>query len=294
MIESKSIGRRSFLLANHIFLAILAFLCLFPLIHVLAVSLSSSVAASAGKVTLWPVGWNLSAYKFVLNKEAFLLSFGVSVKRVLLGTVLNMLMVLITAYPLSKEAAIFKWRTFYAWYFLVTILFSGGLIPAYMTVKMTGLIDSIWALILPGIVPVTSVILMLNFFRGLPKELEESAYIDGAGPFRTLWSIYIPLSAPAIATLTLFSMVGHWNSWFDGIIYMNLPEHYPLQSYLRTVLIDKTLTAASAAEAELMKILSNRTINAAQIFLGALPILMVYPFLQKFFIKGIVVGSVKE
>lgn len=294
MVESKSIGRRAFLIANYIFLALLAFLCLFPLIHVLAVSFSSSVAASAGKVTLWPVGWNLSAYKFVLNKEAFLVSFGVSMKRVLLGTALNMLMVLMTAYPLSKEASSFKWRTFYAWYFLITILFSGGLIPAFMTVKTTGLIDSIWALILPGIVPVTSVILMLNFFRGLPKELEESAYIDGAGPFRTLWSIYIPLSAPAIATLTLFSMVGHWNAWFDGIIYMNMPEHYPLQSYLRTVLIDKSLTAANAAEAEMMKVLSNRTINAAQIFLGALPILMVYPFLQKFFINGIVVGSVKE
>jgi len=294
LVESKSIGRRSFLIVNYIFLALLAFLCLFPLIHVLAVSFSSSVAASAGKVTLWPVGWNLSAYKFVLNKEAFLVSFGVSIKRVLLGTTLSMLMVLITAYPLSKEASTFKWRTFYAWYFLITILFSGGLIPAYMTVKMTGLIDSIWALILPGIVPVTSVILMLNFFRGLPKELEESAYIDGAGPFRTLWSIYIPLSAPAIATLTLFSMVGHWNSWFDGIIYMNMPEHYPLQSYLRTVLIDKSLSAANAAEAEMMKVLSNRTINAAQIFLGAVPILMVYPFLQRFFINGIVVGSVKE
>jgi putative aldouronate transport system permease protein len=289
-----SIGRKTFLVANYIFLSFLAFLCLFPLIHVLAVSFSSSAATAAGKVTLWPVEWTTSAYRFVFGKAAFLESFGISVKRVILGTALNMVMVVITAYPLSKEASVFKWHAYYAWYFLITILFSGGLIPTYMTVKTTGLIDTIWALILPGIVPVTSVILMLNFFRGLPKELEESAQMDGATPFRTLWSIYIPLSAPSIATLTLFSMVGHWNSWFDGIIYMNLPDNYPLQSYLKTVIIDKSFSAASPEEAELMKTLSNRTINAAQIFLGALPILLVYPFLQKFFIKGIVVGSVKE
>ncbi|WP_409345021.1 carbohydrate ABC transporter permease [Paenibacillus sp. MBLB4367] len=294
MIQSMSIGRKTFLVANYIFLSFLAFLCLFPLIHVLAVSFSSSAATAAGKVTLWPVEWTTSAYRFVFGKAAFLESFGISVKRVILGTALNMIMVVITAYPLSKEASVFKWRTYYAWYFLITILFSGGLIPTYMTVKTTGLIDTIWALILPGIVPVTSVILMLNFFRGLPKELEESAQMDGATPFRTLWSIYIPLSAPSIATLTLFSMVGHWNSWFDGIIYMNLPDNYPLQSYLKTVIIDKSFSAASPEEAELMKTLSNRTINAAQIFLGALPILLVYPFLQRFFIKGIVVGSVKE
>lgn len=293
MVESPSIGRRLFLISNYAFLTLLAFLCLFPIIHVLAVSFSSSGAAAAGRVGLWPIEFTTKAYAFVLNKAEFTRSFGVSLQRLLLGTAINMVMCVLIAYPLSKEPREFKYRTVYVWYFFVTILFGGGLIPTYMTVKNTGLMDTIWALVLPGAVPVFNMILLLNFFRGLPKELEEAAFIDGAGHLRTLWSLFIPLSKPVLATVLLFTMVSHWNAWFDGLIYMNDPTHYPLQSYLQTVIIQQDMSAMSDSEVELMKQLSNQTVKSAQIFLGALPIIAVYPFLQKFFVKGIVLGSVK-
>lgn len=292
--EYSSLGRKLFVVFNYALWALLALLCLLPFVNVIAISLSSGAAVAAGIVKLWPVGWTTAAYDFVLQKKTFATAFGISIQRVVLGTLLNMLLTVLAAYPLSKETAAFKGRTIYVWYFVVTILFGGGLIPTYMVVKETGLIDSLWALILPGIVPVGSIILMLNFFRSLPRELEESAYMDGASPLRTLLAIYIPLSAPSIATLTLFSMVGHWNAWFDGLIYMNAPEKYPLQSYLQTVLINNAITAQTPEEVELMKVLTNRTIKSAQIVLAVIPILLVYPFLQKYFVKGIVLGSVKE
>jgi putative aldouronate transport system permease protein len=279
---------------NYTFLISLSILCLLPLIHVFALSLSSSAAATAGLVKLWPVDFTTSSYDYVLSKPEFLRSMGVSLKRVLLGVSINMLLTVLIAYPLSKETEKFRWRTAYAWFFVITILFSGGLIPLYMTVKMTGLLGSIWALILPSAVPVFNVILLLNFFRGLPKALEEAAFIDGAGHWTLLWKIFVPLSAPALATITLFATVNHWNSWFDGLIFMNSPEDYPLQSYLQTVVIQRDLTLVSAAEMRSLAEVSDRTAKAAQIFLGALPILLVYPFLQRFFMKGIVLGSVKE
>ncbi|WP_116063184.1 carbohydrate ABC transporter permease [Cohnella phaseoli] len=273
---------------------VLALLCMFPLIHVLAVSFSSNSAASAGLVSLWPVGFNLKSYEFVLQKEEFLRSVGVSVQRVVLGSLIQMLLIVITAYPLSMEVTRFRLRTAYAWYFLITILFGGGLIPTYMVIKDMGMLDTIWALLIPSAVPVFSVVLLLNFYRGLPKELEEAAFIDGANHLRTLFSIILPLSLPAIATLLLFSMVGHWNAWFDGLLYMNRPENYPLQSYLQTLIINNDFKATTAEELQMLKSISNRSVKAAQIFLGALPILLVYPFLQKYFMKGIVLGSVKE
>ncbi|RAV11222.1 carbohydrate ABC transporter permease [Paenibacillus contaminans] len=293
MVENPSLGRKLFVAGNYIFMAFLAFLCLFPIIHVLAVSFSSSSAAAAGRVGLWPVEFTLKAYEFVVRKEEFTRSFGISLQRLVLGTVINMVMCVVIAYPLSKEARDFKMRTIYVWYFFLTVLFGGGLIPTYMTVKHTGLMDTVWALVLPGAVPVFNVILLLNFFRGLPRELEEAAFIDGAGHMRTLWSLFIPLSKPVLATVLLFTMVGHWNAWFDGLIYMNDPTNYPLQSYLQTVVIQQDLSAMSDSDVEMMKQLSSKTVKSAQIFLGALPILAVYPFLQRFFVKGIVLGSVK-
>ncbi|TMY87285.1 carbohydrate ABC transporter permease, partial [Klebsiella pneumoniae] len=176
----------------------------------------------------------------------------------------------------------------------ITMLFHGGLIPLYMTVKYTGIMNTLWALVLPNAVPVFNVVLLLNFFRGLPKELEEAAFMDGAGHWTTLWRVMVPLSAPALATITLFATVGHWNAWFDGLIFMNSPDNYPLQSYLQTVVINRDLSLVSSSDLKALAEVSDRTAKAAQIFLGALPILLVYPFLQRFFMKGIVLGSVKE
>jgi putative aldouronate transport system permease protein len=287
-------GRKLFNAFNYTFLIVLSLLCILPLVHVLAISLSDKTAASAGEVVLWPVGFTWDSYSYVLSKPEFMRSFWIAVERVLLGTAVNMFLTILLAYPLSKETRTFKYRTIYAWFFVLTILFGGGLIPTYMIVNKTHLIDTIWALIIPGAVPVFNVILLLNFFRGLPKELEEAAFVDGARPWTVLWRLFVPLSTPALATITLFTIVGHWNSWFDGLIYINDPAHYPLQSYLQTVIIKTDLQMQSTVDINSLAKISERTSKAAQIFMGALPILAVYPFLQRYFVKGIVLGSVKE
>jgi len=297
MIQSRSFSARVFLTANFLFLTLLALLCVLPIFHIFVLSFSSQSYVSAGEVTFWPKGFTLYSYQFVLEKPEFFRSMGITIQRVLLGTVVNMLLTLLVAYPLAKEKSTFQFRTFYAWYFVVTILFSGGLIPWYLTVKETGLLDSIWALVLPGAVPVFNVILLLNFFRGLPKALDESARIDGAGHWHILWRIYAPLSLPAIATIILFTIVGHWNAWFDGLILMNHPDRYPLSSYLQTVIVSPDLTKMSDLQqrgSEALLFINDRTVKASQIFIGMLPVLMIYPFLQRFFMSGIVLGSVKE
>lgn len=294
MFHRPSFGYRLFTICNYLFLILIALLCLAPMVHVLAISFSTSSAASAGLVKLWPAQFTLASYSFILEKSQFITSFGISIKRVVLGVSVSMLLSVLLAYPLSKEVKDFRFRTVYAWIFVFTILFSGGLIPWYMTIKMTGLIDSIWGLVLPGAVQVFNAILLLNFFRGLPKELEESSFIDGASHWTTLWRIYVPISMPALATIILFTFVGQWNSWFDGLMIMSTPEKYPLSTYLQSIIIKPDFAKISMIQAKHMSEISDRTTKAAQIILGSLPILIVYPFLQKYFVTGIVVGSVKE
>ena len=177
------------------------------------------------------------------------------------------------------------------WYFVGAMLFSGGLIPTYLMVSATGLMGSIFSLIIPGALPIWNMIILINFFRELPGEIEEAALIDGAGHFTALTKIYVPLSKPALATLALFTIVGHWNNWFDALIYINRPENYPLQTYLQTVLTKQDYSVAATISS--IGNLSDRTIKAAQIIIGSIPIFMVYPFLQKYFTQGIVMGSVK-
>lgn len=294
MQKYDSLSYKIFTVFNWLFLGFTAFLCLLPLINVLAVSFSSSNAAAAGYVKLWPVEFTLASYKFALSKGDFLTALGVSVQRVVLGYAINMILIISVAYPLSKEKTAFKGRSVYSWFFIVTMMFSGGLVPLYMVIRNLNMLDSIWALVLPGAVPVFNVILLMNFFRGLPKEIEEAAFIDGATHWTTLFKIFLPLSLPSLATITLLVMVNHWNAWFDGIIYMNSPKNYPLQSYLRNIIITSDLTTMTSSEMLAnMNEVSDRTFKAAQVFLAALPILAVYPFLQKYFMKGLVMGSVK-
>ncbi|WP_214628300.1 carbohydrate ABC transporter permease [Paenibacillus agaridevorans] len=289
----QSLGRKIFVFCNYAFLILLSLLCLFPLIQVLAISFSSSPAASAGLVKFWPVDFTMASYKYILGKREFIQSFGITMQRIAIGYTINMLISLLCAYPLAKERHDFRLRTVYAWFFIFTILFSGGLIPVYLIVSNTGLLDSIWALVLPGAVPVFNVILLLNFFRGLPREIEESAFMDGAGHWTVLWRMFVPMSMPVLATITLFTLVGHWNSWFDGLIYMNFPDRYPLSTYLQLMVINSNPMKMDPTNLSGIIQISERTTRAAQIFLGALPILLVYPFLQRFFVKGIVLGSVK-
>lgn len=279
---------------NYGFLTVLSLLCVMPLIHLFAISLSSNAAAAAGEVYLWPVDFTTKAYEFVLSQEAFLRSIWISVQRVFLGVSVNMVLTILVAYPLSKDSTALKGRTVYAWVFVFTMLFSGGIIPLYMTMRLLGLLDSIWVLVLHVAVPVFNIVILLNFFRNLPKELEEAALMDGAGHWRIMASIYVPLSAASIATVTLFATVMHWNAWFDGIMFMNSTDNYPLQSYLYTVVVGMQAIINSSTDMELLQMVSDRTARAAQLFVGALPILLVYPFMQHHFTKGIVLGSVKE
>jgi len=282
-----------FLVFNYSMLIILGLVCVLPIIHIFAISLSSQGPIARGQVSFWPVDLTWSGYQYVLRNDQFWSAMRISIYRVLLGLVVNMTVTILVAYPLSKDNETFPARTKYVFFFFFTMLFSGGLIPSYLVVRYTGLIDTLWALVVPGAVQVYSVILMLNFFRQLPKELLEAAYVDGAGHVKTLLFIVLPCSTASIATISLFCMVGHWNEWFSPIIYMNQHTNYPLQTYMRSLLIDQRFTINSLDDTDLLKRLSNKTLTSAQIFIGMLPIMMVYPFLQKYFAKGIVLGSVK-
>ncbi|MFD1955573.1 carbohydrate ABC transporter permease [Paenibacillus thailandensis] len=289
----KTIPYRIFSIFNHAGLLVISLLCVLPLLHVLAVSFSAKSAADANLVAFWPIDFTTEAYKKTIDNPAFLKSIAVSVMRTVIGTAITLFLAFLAAYPLSRENTQFKGRNVYSWIFVFAMVFNGGLVPFYIVIQKLGLMGSFWALVLPGAVNIYLTILMMNFFRGIPKELEEAALIDGAGHFRTLFSIFLPVSKPAIATLSLFSIVFHWNSWFDGLLYTTSPDQYPLASFLQTVIIQRDMSTISL-DPKTMELISQKTVNAAQIFIGALPVLLIYPFLQKYFVKGLVVGSVKE
>ena len=279
------------------FLIVLAVLCILPMWNVLCVSFSASEDAAAGRVGLWPVHFTTGSYQYALQYKQFFDSFKVSLLRTAVGTAISMFLTSMTAYPLSKEASEWKWRGAYIWFFFFTMLFGGGLIPFYMVVVSLKMVNTIWALVIPGAVNVWNIILMMNFMRRLPREVSESAEVDGANDWTILWRIYMPMSLPVIATLTLFTAVGHWNSWFDGLIFMNAIEKVPLQTYLRgiNVTIDtEKMRNMTPEQIVLFSKISNRTFKNAQIFIAMVPILVIYPFLQKYFVKGITLGSVKE
>jgi len=288
----KTTPYKIFYVFNVLFLSFLAFTCILPLIHVLAVTLSGNAPASANLVKLWPIDFTLDSYEKTIGNENFINSLWISVKRTALGTSIGMILIFLSAYALSKDDERFPGRTAYTWFFVFTMLFSGGLVPTFNLVVGLGLKNSIWALILPNAVNVWLMILMLNFFRGIPKELEEAAIMDGASQPRILFNIYLPLSLPSIATLSLFTMVFHWNAWFDGILYMNDNSKYPLATFLQTIIVQQDISQL-VLNPEDLENLSERTVKSAQIFIGALPILLIYPFLQKYFVKGIVLGAVK-
>lgn len=289
----RSPGYTIFSWFNYTFVLLLSLLCILPLIHIFAVSLSSKGPATANVVNFWPVGFTLDAYRQTFDNAYFLRSFSIGVQRTILGTLIAMMVNIAAAYSLSKSEIKFRGRTFYTWYFIVIMLFGGGLIPTYLVVSGLGLTNTIWALVIPGAMSTWNIILMLNFFRSLPVELEDASLIDGAGHFRTLLQIYIPISIPGIATVGLFTIVGHWNSWFDGIIYMKNMKDYPLASFLQSIIVNDNMSL-TGIDVRKLESFSNRTVKASQIFISALPILCIYPFLQKYFVKGLVLGSVKE
>lgn len=290
----KSASRKVFEVFNYIFLTLVMCISLFPLVHMFALSFSSNSAAAAGWVTIFPVDFSLKSYSYILEKPDFFRAFGVSVIRVILGTAISVSLTILCAYSMSQPDHKFHGRKIYVWMFMITMIFNGGIIPTLLVVKTVGIYNKIWALVLPGAVQTFNIILMLNFFRGLPPALAESAFMDGANHFQVLSRIYLPISKPSLATVGLFTMVGHWNSWFDGMVYLTDPKKYPLQTYLRNVIQAVDMASLDLKGAEAMKEVSSKTLQAAQIFVAVLPILIVYPLLQKHFIAGMTLGSVKE
>lgn len=283
----------------YLIVIVLALSCLVPILNVVALSLSSSSAVAANAVGLWPVDLTLAAYERIMSDQQFWRSFGISVIRVVISLLLNLVMIVTMAYPLSKSKKVFRTRKLFMSVMVFAMLFSGGMIPTYLVVRNLGLLNTIWSLILPSAVPIGSVILVMNFFRGIPKSLEESARIDGANPLQILGRIYIPMSLPCLATVSLFSIVGSWNDFFSGLIYMTKTENYPLMTYIQTLSVNiaETMQQAGNLTSEQLQSLlavSDRNLNAAKIVVAVVPLLIIYPLLQKYFVQGIVVGSVKE
>lgn len=293
MKSSSKLGDKLFNGCNYVILSLLALVCLLPFAHMFALSLSSSAATVAGRVSFWPVEFTLSSYQYALQKPEFITAFFMSVKRIAIGVSFDMLILVLTAYPLSKSDRQLPGRTFLAWVFVVTMFVSGGLIPSYLVVSATGLKNTILAFVLPGAVQAFNITILLNFFRQIPKELEESAVIDGSGQISILFRIYLPLSVPALATLFIFDAVGHWNEWFSALIYMDSQKGYPLQSYLQVILSDPNNDLLDPNQMKLMAKISSKTFKAAQILIATVPVLCVYPFLQKYFVTGMTLGSLK-
>ena len=293
MIKSKTIGGKTADILIYLTVIFMTMCCLFPLLNMVAISFSDKAAASANMVGLVPVDFTTSAYKTLLGESQFWVSFWISIKRVFLGTIINMILTILLAYPLSKSKREFKGHDVYMYIVIFAMLFSGGMIPIYLTIKSYGLLNSIWALILPGAVSVFNVILLMNFFKGVPKSLEEAAAIDGASKLTILLKIYLPISMPALATIILFCIVNHWNDFFSGLVYMNKTSMYPLQTYIQQLSVDMS-QITDPEQLKRFAQVSNKTLDAAKIVVSTIPLLIIYPFLQKYFVSGIVIGAVKE
>ena len=278
-------------------LLLIVFTSLFPILNTVAISLSDSGKASAGVITIYPIGLNFDSYKRILQEQMFFNAFWISVKRVVLVTVMSFIITVLAAYPLSKGKKEFRSRDIYMWFIVFTMMFGPSLIPSFLNIKELNLMGSIWALVLPGLVSQFLIILVINFFRSIPKELDDSGSIDGAGPWQKLFLIYVPLAIPIMATITLFIIVWQWNAFLDGLIYMKKTSQYPLQTYIQQMVITidpLKLVAEGGDFSKLGAVVSNRTLNASKLVVTMMPILVIYPYLQKYFVKGIMLGSVKE
>ncbi len=297
MVENKSFHSRVRVAVIYGIVLLLGLCCLFPLLNILAISFSGSAAVSANRVGIIPVDFTLTAYNKILSDGQFWRSFMISVIRVVLALALNLAVTVPMAYAMTKSKKEFRARNIYMNLLIFAMLFNGGMIPAYILVRNLGLLNSIWSLVLPGALPIFNVIMLMNFFLGIPKSLEEAALIDGASPFQVLIKIMVPCAKPSIATVSLFSIVGSWNDFFSGLIYMQKVENYPIMTYIQSLNVDiqeLLKSGASSSALENVTELSNRNLNAAKIVVAVIPLLMIYPILQKYLITGMVMGSVKE
>ncbi|MFT8396965.1 MAG: carbohydrate ABC transporter permease [Schleiferilactobacillus harbinensis] len=295
MVRSKSLGSRLVTILIYALMILAAFLSLAPLVNTIAISFSSGTAAASGSVNFIPVQFSWQSYAKIIADHAFWQAFGVSVMRVLVGGSLSLVLTVLMAFPLSRSQEQFPARNIYMWVLIFAMLFSGGMIPTYMVVYKLGLINSFWSLVLPGAVNIWNVILMMNFFKEIPNALEEAAVIDGASPLQILLKIYLPLAIPSLATITLITVVGYWNDLFSGLIYINAQPKIPLQTYLQQLSIQaQNLTTMSKEEIMALARVSSLSLNSAKILVSMIPILLIYPLMQRFLVKGLVLGAVKE
>jgi putative aldouronate transport system permease protein len=276
-------------------LTLLGLITVLPVLNILAKSLSESSAIATHPLMLFPRSWTFEAYYYIFDTPVLLRSFGITVFVTVVGTALNLLFTTTAAYGLSKTY-LPGYRVL-MWIVIVPMLFGAGLIPTYLLLKSVGLINSIWVLVVYGLVSPFNLILMRNFFWSIPSELEESARIDGAGDLRVLWHIILPLSKPVLATIGLFYAVAHWNDFFTGLFFITDSSKWPLQVVLRSIIIDQSMLGMGGQDSPTNDIqrmvISADNIRAATIIFSTIPVLLAYPFLQRYFVKGIILGAVK-
>ncbi|WP_036718541.1 carbohydrate ABC transporter permease [Paenibacillus sp. JCM 10914] len=283
---------RIFNIMNYTFLIALVVITLYPLLYVLFASLSDSSQLLANKGLLWkPVGFSLDAYKSVLANPGIAIGFRNTLFIVVFGVIVNLFMTALGAYVLSRKNVM--WNKVFMFLIVFTMFFGGGLIPLYLMVRGVGLLDSLWSTILPFAISTFNLIIMRTSFMGIPDSLEESAKIDGANHFTILFRIIIPLSMPVIAVMILYYAVDKWNGWFYASVFIKSRELFPLQLVLREILIANSTESMSAGASAADRFQIGETIKYATIMVATVPILCIYPFLQRYFVKGVMVGSLK-
>ncbi len=290
MVRDRSLSGRTFTAVVHVVMVFVLLITLLPVIHVISISFSSAAAINRGEVGLWPVELSISAYTAIFSTGNVPRSFMNSIYYTVLGTVINMVLTTMMAYPLSRPHLTF--RKFYNVLILITMFFSGGLIPTFLTVRNLGLYDTVWAIVLPGAISTWNLIIMRTFFMNLPVELEESAQLDGANDLTIFSRIILPLSKASIATITLFYAVSHWNNWFNAMIYFKSSKSYPLQTILRSIVINNEMSEEMQVD-EVIDSVSAEGIKYSTLVVSMVPMLVVYPFIQKYFVKGVMIGSLK-
>lgn len=278
-------------IVNYALLTLLAFVCLYPFLNVIAYSLSGYNAVLSGKVTFYPIDFNFDAYKQILGKTQIWNSMNTTIMVTLMGTFLSLVLTIFASYGLSRDDL--PGRKFLTGLILFTMYFSGGMIPTFLVVKGVGLFDTLGALFIPQAVNVFNFIVMRTFFRSLPESLEEAARIDGASYMQVLVKIVLPLSLPIIATIGLFYAMGYWNTYFDALLYIQDPNKYTLQLRLRSLLFGEELNNSGVNLEGVGTQVMSKSLKMATVAVSTIPILVVYPWLQKYFVKGVMIGSVK-
>ncbi|WP_018753438.1 carbohydrate ABC transporter permease [Paenibacillus sanguinis] len=294
-----TLGDKTLSAVIYIMLLVLGFAAFYPFWNAAAISFNSGNDTMRGGITFWPREFTLENYAVVFKDERLLGGFGVSVLRTVAGTLLSILATAIFAYGMTKNWLI--GRKFYMVLCIVTMFFSGGLIPTYLLIRELQLIDTFWVMVVPGLISVWNMIIFRTFFKGMPAGLDESARIDGCSNWGVLFRIILPLSGPVLATLALFTAVYHWNDWFAPSIYISSVDLLPIQTKLQQILNSNIMLeqmsqmdSAAASHLNRMKTVTTKSLSMATMMVATVPILCVYPFVQKYFVKGVMIGSLKE